>query len=273
VRLALRSDALRASAWRGRWRARRSADSRFALDAKARSSEADAQALRSLLDQLAAQAPIAGSTLHVELSDELLHFDVAEGEFAGLGTRTLGTFAEACMAELLGEQAGACTLRWQLQRDERHLLVCALPRHWLDAIDAAARAHKLQVAGIRPRFERQWNRHLGALRSPVSVFAVAEGAHALIACVRDGVITALSSGPWCADVGQFSDSVVDRLMAGMGLVGKESVTLLDLQVDRLLAGLGIDLAAPADFVLVCAGEPHVYLSQRWVVRPARGTRP
>ena len=273
VQLSLRPDGMQATAWRGRLRPQRTAERGLALDAADRSDDADARAVRQLLDQLAPLAPIAGSTLHVDLADALVHFDVVEGEFAGLGARTLASFADACVNELLGDQAAAYLVRWQLQRDERHLLVCALPRHWVDAVTAAARAHHLGVGTIRPRFNLQWNRHVGGKRAAHMVFVVADGPNALITCVRDGAVTAISNGPWFADRGDFEDSAVDRLLAGMGLADKSNVALIDLQVDRLLASLGIDPAAPRDYVMVSAAEPHVYLSHRWTVLAPSGERP
>ena len=270
VRLAVRPDRVQASAWRGLLRPERAAERGLALDPQTRNVDADARAVRAVLDQLAPLAPIAGSTLHVDLADALVHFDVVEGDFAGLGARTLASFADACVAELLGEQAAAHAVRWQLQRDERHLLVCALPRHWLDAVNVAAGAHRLSIGSIRPRFSVQWNRQLGGKPVENMVFAVADGANALIACVRNGAVTAVSNGPWCADCADFEDSTVDRLLAGMGLADKGSVALIDLQVDRLLASLGIAPAVPAEYLLVSATEPHVYLSSRWTVLAPTG---
>ena len=269
VRLTVRPNTVLAAVWRGRWRPARVAEFEATIDPS--QADAEAQAARKALAGLAAKVSIGGARLQVEIADALVHLDVAEGEFAGLGTRTLTTIADACVAELLGEQAGAHQVRWQLQRDERHMFVCALPSRWVDAVVGAAATHHMNVASLQPSFNVQWNHHLGGRRMANAVFAVADGAHALIACVRDGVVTAVSNGPWYADRGGLGDSTVDRLLAGVGLVdSKKSVTLIDVQVDRLLAGLGVDPGARADFVLVSAGEPHAYLSERWTVRSPWG---
>jgi hypothetical protein len=266
VRVAVHPDGVRAGAWR-RWpRPERLAEANVALDTDHRSADDQALALRQSLEQLALKTPIAGHTLQVELADALVHFDVAEGEFGALGAPTLASFAQACVGELLGEQAGAQVIRWQLQRDERHLLVCALPARWLDAVSTAAAAHRLRVGSVLPSFNVQWNHHLGGAPLANAVFAVADGVSVLIACVREGVIAALSSGPWFADSGDFGDSTPDRLLAGLGFAGKGAVALIDLHVDRFLAGLGVDPAAPSDYVLVSPVPAHVYLSPRWAVR-------
>lgn len=273
VRLTLAPDRVRASAWRGRFRPEQVAEAAITLAPGERDLDAQAWALQRALEQLAATTPLAGSALQVEMADSLLHFDVAEGEFAGLAARTLSSFADACVAELLDERTAEHTVRWQLQRDERHLLVCAMPTRQLELVGTAAATHRLALGGIRPRFVRQWNEHLARQRVDDAVFVVAEDRQALIACVRAGAITALSSGPWFADRNEFSDSTVERLLAGIGLLGKDCVALIDLQVDRLLAGLGIDPAGPSAYVLVSADEPHTYLSNRWAVRRPWGERP
>jgi len=273
VRLAVRPDAVRAGVWR-RWpRPECLAEVSVALEPEQGGTGAEAQALRQALDQLAGKAPLAGKTLHVELADALAHFDVVEGDFAALGSPTLASFAEACVTELLGDQAAQHIVRWQLQRDEKHLLVCALPRRWLEAVNSAAAAHRLTLASLRPAFDQQWNHHLGGAPFADGVFAVAEGVDVLVACVRKGVISALSNGPWFSDSSEFSDSTVDRLLAGMGLAGKDTAALIDLHVDRLLAGLGVDPEAPARYVLVSGAPPNVYLSPRWAVHAPWGAHP
>ena len=269
VRLSVRPDTVLAAVWRGRWRPTRVAEFEATIDPA--QADAEAQATRKALAGLAAKLSIGGARLQVEIADALVHLDVAEGEFAGLSARTLTTIAGACVTELLGEQAGAHQIRWQLQRDERHLLVCALPSRWVDAVVGAATTHRVTVASLQPSFNVQWNHHVGGRRITNAVFAVADGTSALIACVREGVVTAVSNGPWYADRGGVGDSTVDRLLAGVGLADNtKSVTLIDVQVDRLLAGLGVDCGARADFVLVSAGEPHAYLSERWSVRSPWG---
>jgi hypothetical protein len=269
VRLELQPGLVRAALWRGRFRPVRAAAFETVVDTTR--SDVEEHAVRSALEGLAAQLPIGGLRLEVEVADALVHLDVAEGEFAGLGPRALSAIAEACVAELLGEQAAGYQVRWQLQRDERHMIVGAIPSRWVDAAVGSAAEQRLRLVSLQPRFSVQWNHHRSGRRTANAVFAVADGTDAMIACVRDGIVTTVSNGPWCADRGGIGDSRVDRLLAGVGLAHpKKSVTLIDIQVDRLLASLGVDLESHDDFVLVSADEPHAHLAKRWSVRSPRG---
>jgi hypothetical protein len=207
--------------------------------------------LGDAIAELAAHEIIDGAELSVDIADSLVQFDIAEGDFAGQGARQLQAFAEASIAELLGDRAVERTVRWFLQRDERHLLVCALPGSLLAEIHEVVQYHSLHLASVQPAFVRQWNRHAVGASGGNRVFVVADGAAAMIACVRDGVVRAVSSGAWC-------------------VAGDDGGSLLDDQVDRLLAGLGVDGGQDDAFQLISRGIPQVPLSARWTVLPSSG---
>lgn len=226
-----------------------------------------ATALHEGLAALARQVPIAGARLHVQLSDALVHFDVVQGDFADKSARQLHSFAQACAAELLGERVNQHTLRWQLQCDERHLLLCAVPDALLEALKTAAHAHGLSLASCEPSFVAQWNAHARGALGDAVVFAVATGLNAMIACVRDGAITAVSNGPWFAERHCAASA---GLLARQGMTDAADRSTLDLQVDRLLASHGFDAAEPWAFVVVRPRVHQAELSARWTMLPAVG---
>lgn len=243
LRLSIGKDRVHASALSGRWRPRLVAESSVAADLV--KAEAPAAMLRQVLNDLASRTSIRGCRLEVELADSMLHFDIVAGDFAGWPARRLMSLAQASATELLGERAESHLVRWQLQRDEHHLLVCALPKPWMDALTEAAGELDLRLDGVRPVFARQWNRLLAGQRPAQAVFVVAEGSRATIACVRNGAITALSSGPWLADREAHESS---------------DASFIDMQVDRLLAGLGIAPDVAMQWLFVGASTR---LSKRW----------
>jgi hypothetical protein len=241
--VALQPGALSAALWQGRFR-----PVRLAVE----SSDAGVDALGQTLDALAAQAPLAGAAMQVEVADSLVHFDVAFGDFGGLGPRQLSAMASASMGELLGDRVHDHTLRWQLQRGEQHLLVGAIPKLLIQALADAAATHDMALAGVVPDFSMQWNRQIRRAPPDNAVFAVVSDFNALIACIRRGVITAISNGPW-----KWPNAVPDL----------PSFDALDRHVDRLLAGLGIELDPPPSFLLVTASALQPGLSTRWTILP------
>ncbi len=246
VHLLVQPAAVRASLWRG-W----PKSSKVAEQVR----DGGIAAAGDVLAALAGQAPVAGASLHVELADALVHFDVASGDFAGKSAHQLSLFASACVAELLGEQAKDCTVRWQLQRDERHLLLCATPNAVISALADAAIAQRLQLASLSPSFAAQWNRHARGRWPDAAVFAVASTNNTTIACVRHGVITTMSAGP-----GSSAGADARRAAALSSATGDAP---LDLHVDRLLAGLGADGEQSLVYLLVTAAKPQPALSKRW----------
>ena len=253
--------------------------------ADAARGDIDDDAVESVLRELDAICALKGARLNVGMSGALIHFDVVAGDFAANTDRQLGEVAGACVAELLGDAAADHELRWQLQRDERHLLICALAQPSLSTLDAAARALGLRLASVQPLFLRAWNDHGRKLPAGDSVFAVQGQAELTIASVRHGTIAnivvgraatptvraaeaapaarrrvALSpesvSGPPATAAARFAFAPAPADSAARGL---------DTRVEALLAGLGRDAADQNAFVLVCAEGPPPLVSQRWRV--------
>ena len=218
-----------------------------------------ADALETSLAALAAGAPVKGACMQVELADSLVHLDVVEGDFSRSSERELQAVAQACLAEVLGEATGAHLHRWVLQRGERHLLLCAVPRVWLDLLGGAAEQHGMKLRCVSPSFARHWNRYSDAFASGAGVFAVRQQASTAIAWVDRGVVCAVSSSPLprCAS-----------LDAGAG------VWWLDRQVDRFLAAIG-HAAAAQRFVVAQSVAIQANYSDRWqvasdIANPATG---
>lgn len=256
-------------------------------------------AIEPVLRELERAAPLRGARLNVELSDSVVHLDVIKGDFAGQSDPQLRAIAAACVAELLGEDADAYELRWQLQPDDRHLLICAIARAHLSALAQEAATLGLRLTSVQPDFVRQWNRHAGTLSSGTSVFAVTSGAALAIAWVVDGIISAISVAA-CADAAvswdepvdasstgaeddralaaEQLDSKVGRLLLGLGLNGHarsgfspthpsplDAVGDLDTRVDRLLASIGQEPNAQTTFMLVAPDASAPAASRRWTV--------
>ena len=201
------------------------------------SNEALARAVDAVLQQIASTASVQRRRLHVELADSLVHLDVVAGDFAGDSERQLQAVAVACVSELLGDAADEREVRWQLQADGKHLLIGAIDRAQLGVLADAAARHGLSMGSVQPDFCLQWNRHAGAVRRGAAVFAVADGHDAVVACVANGAVAALSRG------------------AGG----------LDKLVDRLLASIGLEATDAATFVLVNQTASDKPVSPRWTV--------
>jgi hypothetical protein len=201
----------------------------------------------TVLAELAGASALQGLWLDVELADSLVHLDVVGGDFAGDSDRQLQSVAAACVAELLGDATRDHEIRWQLQSDEKHLLIGAIARDLLGALGAAALRHGLSLRSVQPDICLQWNRHASAaLTAPgAAVFAVASANVAVIASVADGNITALSSGGW-----------IDR---------QRKTGALDSRADRLLASAGLDPLKLSNFVLVGPKGSDKVVSPRWKV--------
>ncbi len=223
------------------------------------------EAVHGALADVAKVAPLAGVKLNVGVDDALAHLDVAAGEFAGCSDAQLDAIALACVSELKGESAAEHVLRWQLQTDGRHLILCALRRDLIDAIEQAAKRHGLELCSIQARFFVEWNRHARGLRHDADVFAVASLREAVVACMRRGVIRGLSCGADPAPVEGARHDRVDRMLRQLGLGGQLPAGPLDSRVDRLLTGLGLEPDAPSSFVLSTRDETELPPSARWTV--------
>jgi hypothetical protein len=218
-----------------------------------------------LCQELTQTASLPGAALDVELADALVHFDVLEGEFVGHGEAQLAKLIRACARDVLGESGDEHELRWQLQADEKHLLMCAVPAALLKDLRAGAARHRLRLRRVQPRFPLRWNRHNGLLRSGLGVFASGHDDHAVIAFVRNGVVEALSTGSCPAELEDPNSPApsVDRLLNSLGLEKTATPTRLDAQVDRLIASLGVDAKQLGHFVAVDGGRNGQALSSRW----------
>lgn len=213
------------------------------------SATLDSDALQAVLDELELASRLRGAQVVVEVADPLVQFDIAEGDFAALGVRQLQSIALACLGELLGSAAADYEVRWSLQPGERHLVIAALPRAWVEALAAAISLRGARLASVQPAFARRWNTYARSLVAPTAVFASTSGAHAVVSCVIDRALCAVSTGPW-----QDSDSPTPT-----------ALTMLDERAERLLASVG----AEANDALACmvVGE-HVEVGtepSRWTV--------
>lgn len=227
-------------------------------------------AVEPVLRELEQASALDGAPLNVELSDAAVHLDVIEGDFAEHNAPMLEAVAAACVGELLGDDAQAHDVQWQLQPDGRHLLICAVARSHIDALAEQARALGLRLASVQPDFVSQWNRHAGALTSGSAVFAVASGPALAIAWVADGIISAISVATrpdaglsWVVPAGNEPGRAGDDRAAAFDE--------LDARVDRLLAGIGQDPGAQAAFVLAAPDVPTPAASPRWTLAGREAT--
>lgn len=207
-------------------------------------------ALDALFSEVHQQCDIRNARLHVTLADAHVHFDVASGHFASYGQQQLQAIAMGCVAELLGDAAANQAVRWQLQPDLQHLLLCAMEQPMVDAIVQAADQHGLHLDSLQPAFCRQWGQHSGALPLGSGVFTLADTGYSLIACALRGSITALSLGRWNASWPAGAQSTPPG-------------QTLDMRVNRLLASLGAQ--APDGFVLVTRDAATLAPTPRWTV--------
>jgi hypothetical protein len=216
-----------------------------------------AATLDGVLQELAAAERLRGALLDIELADSMVHFDVAMGEFAGYGEAQLDGVSRACLRDLLDDAGDAHEIRWQLQADERHLLICAVPQALLAELRQGAARTGLRLQRLQPQFPLRWNRHRRLLGSGLGVFASGHGDHTVIAFVRRGVVEALGVG---------------NIGAGIDDAQAPAPMQLDAQVDRLIASLGVDASQLGCFVAVDDGEPGAPLAPRWTFCNGEGVR-
>lgn len=185
--------------------------------------------------------------LHLILADSHFHFDLVSGDYRSASDRHLESIASACVTDILGNDGVDRLVRWQLQNDRRHLLICALANKDIILLDDAASHHSLCLHSLQSEFCTQWNAHAGALPNETSIFAVASTNHVVVVLTHCGNITALSCGTYADN------------------------NALDDRVDRLLSGGGIEPSSPSTFMLVLEDSIGARASQRWaVVGAARG---
>lgn len=209
------------------------------------SAAALGKCLKALLATLAEQSPLRGARADAELADALVLLDVVDGEFADHGERQLQAVAAACCAELLGPAgAAAHELRWQLQRDERHLLICALPRDVLAMLRESLAEHDLELRSATPQLCNAWNRHARELGGASAVLALANASGATVACLQHGAIAAL---------------------ARVAMSAGASIAALDVHVNRLQASLGLHPNADSRYLLVSDRMLSPKALERWTL--------
>jgi hypothetical protein len=222
------------------------------------SAALDADALQSVLDELALGASLRGARLVVEVADPFVEFDVVQGEFGALGDRQLQSIALACMGELLGSAIAEHEVRWSLQPGERHLVIAALPRALISSLAAAANVRGARLASVQPAFARRWNTHARALVPPTALFASTSGAHAVVSCVVQRAVCAVSTGPW-----QDSEHATPA----------DALAMLEERADRLLASLGVEPTDALARMLVTSETEAAAAPSRWTVIEPSGVAP
>ena len=200
------------------------------------------QAMGALFAAMQQQTDLRRARLRVTLADAHVHYDVVRGDFAGCSTQQLQAIAQGCLTELLGEDAAHQQLRWQLQPDGEHLLLCAMDAALVDAVVQLAAQLGLRLDSVQPAFCQHWNRHRNALPQGNGVFALADAGHSLSVCAQRGSIMALSLGQ-------------DR-----------SAQSLDQRVNRLLASLGTQAQVLDAYVLVARDPAALAPTTRWTLR-------
>jgi len=229
-----------------------------------------ADAVGTLLARLDVAAA-RGTELQVELCNALAHFDTVEGALAGQSDAELAAIAGACVQEMFGAAHGR-DVRWQLQADERHLLICAIERPLLAALQAMATRHGLQLRSIETSFAIDWNRHGHRLDAGRAVFVSGDEGESVAALVLDGVVEGLGI---CAQPDQLEEPLtptpaVELLCNSVGLERLAVPTRLDAQVARMLASLGLDMDGIGQFMAVLARDEADALSSRWTVHVGPG---
>jgi hypothetical protein len=215
LRLRVRADALHGSVVRGR---------RVLAHASVQGAGGDAPLalLGTLLATLNAQSSLRGARAEVEIADSLVLLDVVDGDFADHGAPQLEAIATACIAELLGAGGATHEARWQLQGDERHLLIAALPRDLLAGLRDALALHGIRLHSAMPGLCCAWNRHAAQLGEGADVLALAGPGSTTIVCLEGTAIRAL--GRFACGANSFIatlDAQVNRLRASMGLAAQQ----------------------------------------------------
>lgn len=299
LRLRVGPDAVEAtlrSGWpRGAPPLRARKDVEPAADPAAADAGRHAAAIDAALQEITAHAPLKGARLQVELTGALLHLDVVEGDFASCADRQLQGIAHACAAEMLGDAAADHDVRWQLQRDDRHLLIVAILRSRLAVFEDVAQRYGMRLHSVQPEFVVLWNQFGKSVRTGHGVFAVCAATDLSIAAVVDGTISSISTGPGIDlqdddPAGNRSALAIDRVYAkpskalfvasysGAGhgvfsstrLLPQQGIDALDARVDRLLYGTGQDPVAQSAFILVAPDASTPSASERWAVMSAAG---
>ncbi len=235
---------------------------------------AQARGIESVLDELSRHSSLRGAPLRVELCGPDVHLDVVAGDFARTSDRQLELVARACLDEILGEDAAECEMRWQLQDDNRHLLVCAIPVSCRQAIGRAAEAHQLRLTRLQCDFVTRWNKHRRSLITGSTAFAVLTGEDLVASWVVKGVVRAVSMGVVRSATARArsgfegkssftANGANDRSASAGATASQEGAAALDAHIDRFLHALGQDPHGPVTYVLAAKGADALALSERW----------
>jgi hypothetical protein len=168
--------------------------------------------------------------------------DVVRGDFSCSSDRHLDSIANACITELLGDNAARQTVRWQLQHDQQHLLISSIEERQVSGFLEVALNHQLKVHSIQPDFFVQWNAFASGKSTRNCVFATVNEGYATVAFAQKGIIQSLSCGP-CLNRDEY---LTDQL---------RSVQCVDERTNRLLASIGQAFDDVSSFVLITR-EPH-----------------
>lgn len=148
---------------------------RSAAEADLRSPQADLRAtVLAALAGLPKDVPLRRA--HAVVDNDLCWLDVVEGDFAAMTQAVIAQVARASVIDALGGGLDKHELRWQVQRDGRHLIVLAMPRLLIESLGAAVDERGIRLDRIDAALVDAWNRLDGS--SPLQ--------HGVLACVQDG---------------------------------------------------------------------------------------
>jgi hypothetical protein len=136
-----------------------------------------------------------------------------------------------------------------------------LPTALVELLAAAAKRHGVVLDSVQPAFARSWNAFVRGRRDVPAVIASATGWHALVSCVVDGAVRAISSGPWHDDG---PSTMRGALADGVSPSGRGSAARLAERAERLLASAGIASGPGTSFLVVGAEPGSVPAGPGWV---------
>lgn len=159
--------------------------------------------------------PAAASPVQVTLAPDFCWLDVVQGDFASMSDRVIGHIARGSLADSLGDAATAHELRWQVQADGRHMVLLAVPAPFVQALQAALAAHALRAQRLEATALALWNWSATRGAPASGVWAWARLGQVVMARVRHGVITTISS-EWVMGGAAELDLVLRRLLGRNG---------------------------------------------------------
>lgn len=218
-------------------------------------SSSFASALAGVLGDLGVGTDRRVRSGRVSMADARVHFDVVPGDYGDLSERQLQSIARVCVSEILGERANSHEVRWQLQKDLRHLFIAAMDARDVAQVMDLAVTSGVGAMSLQPDFCTRWNDHRQAMPGGTGVFVTVDGGHMVAAWVQQGAITALSSG---------------AVPQTVGYEAPDLKSMLDERVDRLLYGVGQDPGKVSSYLLAASATDTLGLSSRWQVVGAEG---